>query len=495
MRLRPRARLGLRARITLAFGLGAMLLSIFLASITWGLTRENLLNQRDRVAVDRVITNALAISDQLDPQADLALLLQRVSRPEGATPLIRVRGEWTALNPVVFADDDIDPDLLSTVDAGSAARMRYDLSGEPMLVAGVPIASQDAVYFESVSLADTQESLNGLAAILAGAATITTVAGFATGFYASGRTLKPLAEVGQAAEAVAAGNLDIRLEARRDPDLLPLTESFNTMVTALQERLERDARFASEVSHELRSPLMTLTASVEVLENLRAELPERARTALDLLSQDIVRFHQLIEDLLEMSRVDAGAIRLDLDEVFASEFVRQAVKELSDTRVPVIVSTEAAEVVIEVDKRRMAQVVANLLDNAEKYAGGATEVRVDELSGQLRISVLDEGPGVPLEDREVVFDRFSRGSTAGRRGDDLGTGLGLALVKEHVYLHKGRIWVEDRPDGRSGAMFVLELPALSPLEERDDTSDRYEAGGGGHSALAAALGPSEEEPA
>jgi signal transduction histidine kinase len=475
MRFRPRARFGLRARISLAFGLGALLLSVLLASVTWGLTRENLLNQRDNVAVDRVLTNAVAIRDQLDPQADVPTVLDGISRPEGATPLVRVRGEWVGLGPAGFGSNNVDPELLSMVESGAAARMRYDISGSTSLVVGVPIPSQEALYFEAVTLADTEETLNGLAIILVGAATVTTLAGFAIGFYASGRTLRPLTEVGEAAEAISGGRLDVRLESRADPDLRPLTDSFNHMVEALQERVERDARFASEVSHELRSPVMTLTASIEVLENNKSELPERAQTAVTLLSHDIERFQQLVEDLLEISRVDAGAVRLDLVEVFAAEFVRQAVTALGGADLRVVVDPAAEEAVIDVDKRRMAQVIANLLDNARKYADRAAEVEVDLVDDQLLIVVEDEGPGVPVQERGVIFDRFSRGSTGGRRGDDLGTGLGLALVKEHVNLHGGRVWVEDRADGRPGARFVVQLPAMSLEDVESPDADLSDA--------------------
>src|SRR5690606_16699227 len=147
-----------------------------------------------------------------------------------------------------------------------------------------------------------------------------------------------------------------------------------------------DARFASEVSHELRSPLMTLTASIEVLENSREELPERAQKAVDLLSHDIERFQQLVEDLLEMSRFDAGAVHLDLGEAFAGEMVERTVSALVGSRVPVSVSPAAGEAVVRVDRRRIGQVLANLLDNAQKYGDGATGVTVDVVDDRVEIA-------------------------------------------------------------------------------------------------------------
>jgi signal transduction histidine kinase len=474
MRFPRRARLGLRARITLAFGLGALLLSTLLAAVTWGLTRENLLNQRDSAAVERVLINAVAIRDQIGPDVeDIDAVLLGVSTPEGSTPLVRVEDRgWFGLNTALFGENDVDPALLEAVEAGTPARMRYESSnGGPILVVGVRIPGQETLYFESVSLNELEDTLNGLGIILVGAALVTTIAGFAVGYYASGRTLRPLAEVGSAAQAIAGGRLDTRLEAEDDPDLQPLTDSFNAMAQALQERIERDARFASEVSHELRSPLMTLTASIEVLENSRDDLPERAQTAVDLLSHDIERFQQLVEDLLEMSRFDAGAIHLDMTEAFAGEIVERAVGALVGTAVPVVVDPRAAEAVVRVDKRRIGQVLANLLDNAQKYGDGATRVTVDARPAHVRIAVEDAGPGVPEEEREVIFDRFSRGSAGGRRGDDFGTGLGLALIREHLNLHGGRVWAEDRPDGEPGGRFVIELPLVPEEEDGVEETD------------------------
>ncbi len=473
MRLHRRTRMGLRARIALSFGMGALVLSALLAAVTWGLTREDLLNQRDRVGVSRVLVNAVAVRDKIGPADDLQQTLEGLSTPEGSTPMIRVRGQWTSLNSALFEPADLDPTLLEAVEQGTASRMRYESRGDPILVVGVPLPSQDALYFERVALTEVEDVLRGLGIVLVGTAAAVTIAGFALGYYASGRTLRPLAEVGEAAQAIAGGRLDTRLEAERDPDLQPLAESFNAMAQALQERIERDARFASEVSHELRSPLMTLAASIEVLENSRADLPERAATAVDLLSHDLERFQQLVEDLLEMSRFDAGAVRLDLSEVFAAELVQRSVTALAGSEVPVETVAPADHAVVRVDKRRMGQVLANLLDNAAKYADGARLVRVESAPGCVRIAVEDEGPGVPEDERQVIFDRFSRGSAGGRRGADYGTGLGLALIREHVNLHGGQVWVEDRPDGQPGSRFVIELPVLDEdtPEEADGDLD------------------------
>jgi signal transduction histidine kinase len=210
---------------------------------------------------------------------------------------------------------------------------------------------------------------------------------------------------------------------------------------------------------------MTLAASVEVMQARRDEMPERAQAALDLLVADVTRFQGLVEDLLEISRFDAGAIRLNREDLLVAEFVRQAVAVSSVPSTPVRVSDRAERVIISGDRRRLARVVANLIDNARLHGGGDAAIDVTEPEGvgeplgHIWITVEDHGAGVPLEERSLIFERFARGAVAGRRSSSDGAGLGLALVDEHTRLHGGRVWVEDRLDGESGARFVLELPA------------------------------------
>jgi signal transduction histidine kinase len=446
----------------LAFAVGALLLSALLSGTTWALTRENLLNQREDSATAVVYQNAQIVQQRApgtEPQTLLGSLFP------GARPILYTNadGDYVALTPS-FGQDALPAELREmVVGGGQPARMRYDLRGEMQLAVGIPIPSAEVSYFEIVSLGDLEETLDALGISLLGASLVTTLAGAALGWWASRRALRPLTGVTTAALALAAGRLDTRLETSEDPDLRPISASFNDMAQALQDRIERDARFASDVSHELRSPLMTLAASIEVMNNQRDDLPERARSALDLMVADIDRFQQLVEDLLEISRFDAGVARLELEEVHLAELVMQAVSHSTDADVPVELDAELAGVVVQADKRRIVRVIANLIDNATRYGGGATSVSLRQAEGGVQIAVEDLGEGVAADDRDLIFDRFNRGSAAGRRGSSDGVGLGLALVAEHVHLHGGQVWVEDRADGQSGARFVVVLP----VEDRE----------------------------
>jgi signal transduction histidine kinase len=451
--------LGLRARITMAFAIGALLLSTLLAATSWALTRENLLNQREDSSTLFVYQNARLLQPRLGSDPDVSNLLSSLSTPLGARPILYFEKEFVPLT-TEFGQDALPPALRDLVLAGQPARMRAEVRGEMHLFVGIPIPSANAAYFEVVPLDDLESTLEALGVSLVGASLLTTLAGAALGWWASRRALRPLSGVSTAAMALADGRLDTRLESSEDPDLRPISASFNLMAQTLQDRIERDARFASDVSHELRSPLMTLAASIEVMDNQRDDLPERARAALDLMVGDIDRFQQLVEDLLEISRFDAGVVRLELEEVHLAELVMQAVSHSTDADVPVELDAELAGVVVQADKRRIVRVIANLLDNAAKYAGGATSVGLRRVEGGVQIAVEDRGAGVVEEDRDVIFDRFSRGGASGRRGSTDGVGLGLALVREHVHLHGGRVWVEGRLDGEEGARFVVELPVV-----------------------------------
>ena len=304
------------------------------------------------------------------------------------------------------------------------------------------------------------ETLNSVRASLILATIITVLVGLMLGIVSSERVVRPLAGAANAARAIADGRLDTRLEPTDDPDLNALTESFNDMVARLQDRVERDARFASDVSHELRSPLMTLAASVEVMVSRRDELPERGQAALDLLVADVARFSSLVEDLLEISRYDAGAVRIMRDQLRVAEFVEQAVRASTLARSPIHIDPRCATTTLSGDRRRLARVVANLIDNARLHGGGSASVHVcpaEDSNSHVWIVVEDAGEGVVDTDADRIFERFSRGVGASKRGASEGAGLGLALVREHVRLHGGRVWAESRRDGESGARFIVEL--------------------------------------
>ena len=454
-----RLKLGLRTRISLFFAVGGLLVSIGLSGVTLVLTRQQLIDSRENAASAVASTNATRLSNQLTPESsveDLPSIVDSMTKIEGSQRLIRIGNDW--LPSQELDREDIPQNILNRVTELRAGQLRAEINGKTRLVLGIPLQVFDAAYFAVVDLTDLEETLDDLRIILFGAGAGVTSLAALLGWWISRRTLRPLRNVREAAEAIAGGRLDTRLIRQSDPDLDRLSESFNEMARALEERIHRDARFASEVSHELRSPLTTLKASVGVLESRKNELSVRSQTALDLLSRDLERFNRLVSELLEISGYDAGAASLELEEVNVSQFIQAATR--NDTSISYTLPSNADALVISVDKRRLARALSNLLDNAQRYGGGATVIEVSTNENMIQIAVEDAGPGISKEERDIIFDRFSRGSSSGQRGDDGGTGLGLSLVQEDVRLHGGNVCVEDPKITKSltGSRFVIELP-------------------------------------
>lgn len=448
-------RLGLQTRVTVAFGATALAVSVVLAVATFMLARAHLFSERETAAAHQAASFAAALQPALAADPDPARALTGLSVPPDSTVLVAEHGTWLSA-PAGTGPSMLPPRLRDRVLAGSASRERYRREDSPTLVAaGVPLSDRTGAVFVIVRLSELDQALSAFATTLAGVAAGTTLAAAGAGLWISRLVLHPVRDAAAAAAAVAGGELDTRLPETADRDLRVLAVSFNAMVDTLTRRMARDARFASDVSHELRSPLTALSTSAQVLAARRGTLDARDQQALDVLIGQIDRFQRLVEDLLEISRADAGSGALVLDDVDVAEFVTRAAAG-ADPHVPVCVDPSARDRRANVDKRRLERVIANLLDNARVHGGGAVCVGVCAERTRIRIWVDDAGPGVAAGDRDRIFERFTRGPAA-RREHTKGAGLGLALVEEHVRLHGGTVSVEPRPGG--GARFVVELPA------------------------------------
>jgi len=477
-RRRPWAELGLRARLTVTFGLGALALSASMAGITYFAARQFSLSEHQDTDVRLAFVNANQVVQGLRTGSSPLTLLDTLDSSGSRSVVVLLHdgreqpysGNFY-LNGVPW--DGIPASMRHLVETSSTAATQRVYIGGPQLVVGVSLPSVHAEYFEVFSLADLSSELRLLGLVLALAALVTTVAGAAVGSLAARRVLLPLVSVSQAAETIAGGRLDTRLEAVRDADLAPLASSFNRMADALEERIRHEARFTSDVSHELRSPLTTLSACLEVLHSHREGLSEKGKRALELLGDEVQRFQRMVDDLLEISRIDAGSAELSLDEVEAGELLRRVAASTGAGAVPLDMAPGTAGLRLSVDKRRIERVVANLVDNAAQYAGGATRMAIERADGMVRLVVADHGPGIPPSERSKVFERFYRGQPAGQRGATNGTGLGLALVAEHVRLHGGRVWVEDGAGAEN--RFVVELPVSTSwaTEGPDDPVDDH----------------------
>ena len=454
--------LGLRARATVAFGLIAMILSGFLALLAYELTRNYLIDQRQATAMRQAYVNArLARSVLRSPEANVTSLLSSLQSTSNSRAVLHYQGRWFA-STVGFGPSQVPADLRQAALNGRAGRQRDSIDdsgltsggGKPYIVVGVPLPAADATYFEFTNVAELDRTLSLLARGLAFGAAITALSGAAVGRYASSRVVRPLKGMAAVAAGISHGGLDERLDAKGDRDLEPLVESFNDMVDTLQERIHREARFASDVSHELRTPLAAIQAAINIVRR-RRNSPEALAEALDMLEQKVTSFNGLVTDLLEISRLEAGVARLEKEPVDLERFARSVLSAAGRSSVPLGIDATAPKRAM-FDSRRVSQLLTNLLENADKYAGGPTGLVISGSDGVVRLAVEDRGPGIAEHERHHSFERFVRGESSNRPGAGDGTGLGLSLVAEHARLHEGRVWVEDRPGG--GSRFVVELP-------------------------------------
>ncbi|MGH3738852.1 MAG: sensor histidine kinase, partial [Micromonosporaceae bacterium] len=280
--------------------------------------------------------------------------------------------------------------------------------------------------------------------LLAGWLTVVVVASL-TGRLVARRTLEPVGTASRAARAVAEGLLETRLPGG-DDEFGTWADSFNRMAEALGAKLAalsraeaRERRFTADVAHELRTPVAALVAEAGLLRESLDTLPDDARRPAELLIGDVVRLRRLVDELLEISRLDAGSepVRpepVELAELLAAVLARRGMTDR--------VALTAEPVTMTTDPRRFERVVGNLVDNAVTHGGGEVTVTAAVVGTRLVVTVADTGPGIPPAYLPHLFDRFSKvdGSRTAR-----GSGLGMAIARQNAELLGGRIEVESRP--------------------------------------------------
>jgi two-component system, OmpR family, sensor histidine kinase MtrB len=471
-----RFRLGLRARATLALALGALLIAVLVSMLTYIVARQSFVSSRRDTVVKLALANAAAVQDAyIASRGSLNDVVRRQARQDAISLYVYDRSSQpdsitSEADGQTIEPKDIPKSLDATLDGGAnaATQIAKSPNGQRLFVGIRLNGLGDARFYEIADLQGVEDNLNDLGRTLALAALVSALGAALVGRSVSAKVVRPLRNVANAAAEIANGRLDTRLQRSGDADLDPLLMSFNGMAQSLQLRLDREARFASDVSHELRTPLTALSTAAQLLKGRRDEFPERSQRAVDVLVTQTEHFERLVLDLLEISRFDAGAAELNTEVMDLPEFVRQVVAINapvsidSESKMPTINSEGLSESEVCLDKRRVGRVVANLLQNAANYGGGATFIGLadDVLNDRpaVRITVDDDGPGVPDDEKEAIFERFRRGH-AHQRGTSApkGTGLGLALVAAHVALHGGRVWVEDGPTGGARFVAVLQL--------------------------------------
>nr|WP_312886917.1 HAMP domain-containing sensor histidine kinase [Actinocrinis puniceicyclus] len=279
----------------------------------------------------------------------------------------------------------------------------------------------------------------------------------------------PLRRMTAAARAMAAGDYSRRIRASSRDEVGELAGAFNQMAADLGAADRQRRELIANVSHELRTPISVLRA---VLENVVDGVTGPDDAVVKAALTQTERLGRLVEELLDLSRLEAGAVPLDLSDFAVEPFLARAVGEAAAAARPVrfSLSVEPRDLIARADQSRLHQVVANLVDNAAKHSPPDGVVRVGAAArwgGGIRIEVADEGPGIPEGERTRVFERFTRGTDGGGQPTGGGTGLGLAIARWAIELHGGTI--EVAPSSR-GALIRVELPADSQPPARPTAS-------------------------
>ncbi|RLU83683.1 two-component sensor histidine kinase [Streptomyces griseocarneus] len=471
-RLVPR---GLRTRLVVAFLLVAALGALAAAALTFRQARAAILDRaRDTAIRDlRAQVGSLAPDLPTTPgEADLRSLALQLDRAGGS------RGWHTA---AAYRDGALVPASGSAPvlpgrlrDAASSARtavvQRFHHADVPWLAVALPVTRDDRpsepsglIVYASFSLADQERDVTALvAAARAGALPVLPLA-VVPALLAARRVLRPVRQLRSAAESMASGALDTRIEVTGEDELADLGRTFNTMAATLQadaatlRAMEaRARRFAADVSHELRTPLAAMTAVTGVLDQDAASgrLDLETGEALELVADETRKLVRMVEDLMEISRFDAGAAVLELDDVDVAELVG---KTLALRHWQRRVGTDVTPGLrARLDPRRVDVVLANLIGNALRHGGPSVpvDVRARAEGDRLVVTVADGGPGIPEDVLPHVFDRFTKGDAARTRSE--GSGLGLAIAAENARLHGGTLTAANAPGG--GAVFTLALP-------------------------------------
>ena len=350
---------------------------------------------------------------------------------------------------------------------------------EPGIVVGqdveVPMAGTYQMFL-LYSLKAEQDRLDFLLGTLAlGAAAIVVLLGAVT-WLVTRRTVHPVRRAAHVAERLADGHLSERMAVHGEDEMATLARAFNEMAASMQDQIHRmeelstlQRRFVSDVSHELRTPLTTIRMAGEVIHGAREDFDPAVKRSAELLATQLDRFEDLLADLLEISRFDAGAAVLDAERRDLRDIVMQAV----DNAIPlagrrgswlhVDLTDQRAEA--DVDPRRVERILRNLLVNGIEHADGSdVEVRVGVDARAVAVTVRDHGVGMTSDEASHVFDRFWRADPARARTTG-GTGLGLAISLEDAHLHGGWLEAWGRPGG--GACFRLTLPRRAGIRLED----------------------------
>jgi len=470
---------GLRPRLVATFAAVTAVTAGALAATSYFVVRDAVLDRAAEDAIDgaQAVVAEVVASGQLPAGAtpgDVRAAVARVAAAAlGDADVVAVgAGETFDSTSVSLSASSVPRSLRDTVGGGNELSwVRTGTGrGDHVVVGGqLPDGPQLYLFFP---LADEVADLEVLRNVLALAGAGLVAVSALVGVGAASGLLRPLRRARVAAHRVEVGLLRTRLPEEGRDEFTDLARAFNRMADALERTVgdlrsleASHRRFVSDVSHELRTPLTALTTAADVLEANTAGLNDTGRRAARLLAVESRRLASMVEDLMEISRFDAGVPAMAWEQVDLVRLVVGALEARNWTGRVEVDAPPGGVATTWADPRRADAVVANLVGNALRH--GAPPVRVEVASGRraVEVSVVDAGPGIPAEHLAHLFDRFYKADPSRSAGG--GSGLGLAIARENARLHGGDVSVVS--ERGLGTRFTFTLPRRAAPPGADET--------------------------
>jgi two-component system, OmpR family, sensor histidine kinase MtrB len=436
----------LRRRLTVAFALAVGVTAVALAAGSYFVVRHNLLRDSVHSSAAQSRQNLRAAATYLPGSPEDLLKAYRTTG--GFDTVLRSGGR--TYSSKFLSLRQVPVGLQAVVSKGQLGYERATVAGTHYLVVGGPAKGAELYFFyPEDGLRHELALLRNI--LLVGGALLVLLAALA-GAVLAREALRPVARASAAAHSLAEGLLETRLPVEGQDEFGAWAQAFNEMAGALEAKIDalsaaqaRERRFTADVAHELRTPLTGLVGESSLLAEHLEGMPAESRRPAELLISDVARLRTLVEELMEISRLDAGAESVHAESVDLGSLTRAILRSRGwEERVRV----DGGEAVVESDPRRLERILANLIGNALDHGGDGVAVSV----GPDFVEVADHGPGISPEHLPHLFERFYKAdpSRSGR-----GSGLGLAIAQENARLLGGRIEVESEPG--QGSRFTLRL--------------------------------------
>ncbi len=457
---------GLRPRLVAAFAVIMILGATAAAGASYVSARNTILEGiQDQTMLklrDQIVAYLPTVS--LPPTQATLDAFAAALKPSGA--LVVYHGLYSSSG---MAPQDVPGALREAVaNSTNIQFQRVDVQGFPMFFVGIPVQTASGrtsglEVYAGTPLGQQQTAIEDLSRTAWQTAALALPFAVAVALLAARQVLRPVRALNTAADQLGRGRLDVRLRVKGSDELAQLVTTFNNTAAELERTvgtlraMEADARrFVADVSHELRTPLAAMNAVTDVLDEDAGQLPADTAVAARLVSAETKRLTRLVQDLIEISRFDAGRAELRREELDVAAAVTDSLTargwepgaENSD-----VVADLPAGITAALDRRRLDIVVANLVGNALRHGAPPVEVVLRADPGAVVLTVTDHGPGIPDEVLPRIFDRFAKADTSRARSE--GSGLGLSIARENARLHGGDVVAANTG---TGARFELRLP-------------------------------------